>query len=57
MLGNRDALDTGTDIAGHPAYLKAGYWISGAGRILDTRPDIDPTFICLENFTFAGIFM
>jgi hypothetical protein len=35
----RDAPDTGTDFAGYPANLKAGYRISGAGRIPDIRPD------------------
>jgi hypothetical protein len=41
----RDAPDT--DFAGYPAKLKAGYRISGAGRVPDIRPDIQiKTFEC-----------
>jgi hypothetical protein len=35
---SRDAPDT--DFAGYPANPKAGYRISGKGRIPDIRPDI-----------------
>jgi hypothetical protein len=44
----RDALDI--DFAGYLANLKAGFRISGTGRIPDIRPDINSTCYCLVKY-------
>jgi hypothetical protein len=48
MINTRDAPDT--VFAGYPANPKAGYRISGKGRIPDIRPDT-----WLDNFIFGQI--
>jgi hypothetical protein len=44
--------------AGYPANPKAGYRISGSGRIPDIRPDLRTDIrpdICLDNYIFGKI--
>jgi hypothetical protein len=49
---NRDAPDT--VFAGYPANPKAGYWISGKGRIPEIRQDIRPD-TWPDNYSFGKI--